>query len=145
MPNLDFEYNEATLIKILKTSEKNPFLTYQINNNTTVGVSIDPEKQKMYDEGRKKANVLLHLDIAEGMGLMKLVAHSTERNPLAHDISGHPICVSTYRITFRGLRYLKYVKWYRWILRNFHEFIPAIAMSGFLIAFATLLISIWWQ
>ncbi|MYA60293.1 MAG: hypothetical protein F4X40_07040 [Chloroflexi bacterium] len=145
MSNFRFEYNEDTLVKILKTSQKRPFLTYQISNNPTVGESIDPEEQKILDQGRRTANDLLHLDIAEGMGLMKLVAHSTERTPLAHDINGRPIRVSTYRITFRGLRYLKYPKLYRGLLRNFHEIKPLIAIFGILIAWLSLLISIWIQ
>ena len=137
-----FEYDENTLIEILEGSMKRAF-RYQIKNNPRYGVHVDPAERERLDEGWKIANKLLHLDFAEDMGLMKSVAHSTKQNPLAFDINGEPICVSTYRMTVRGIRYLRYPKWRRWLAKNFHEINPLIAIIGLFIAWFSLLVSIW--
>ena len=137
-----FEYDEDTLIKILTSSSDNHF-SFQITNKFTLGVSRDPKEQKDLDEGRKLANLLFHLSFAEDMGLMKLVVESTEKNPVVHDLNGEPICISRYQMTYRGMRYLKYSKCQRWLVRNYHEFMPIVAISGISIAWLSLLISIW--
>jgi len=139
-----FDYEEDTLIHILKSSMDGHF-RYQIKNNPRFGEHVDPDEQKRLDEGRNIAIKLLHLDFAEDIGLMKSIAHSTELNPLVRDINGAPVCVSTYRMTYRGIRYLQSPKWWRWLVRNFHEINPLIAIFGVFIAWLSLLISIWIQ
>lgn len=134
-----FEYDENTLVAILDSCMRNAF-RYQMKNNPAIGKSADPDEQVRLDEGRTIANKLFHLDFAEDMGLMKPIAHSTKRNPLVHDISGNPVSVSTYRITYRGIRYLQSPKWRRWLLKSFHG-ISLHALSTVLIACLSLSIS----
>ena len=137
-----FEYDEDTLIEILTSSLSNHF-SFQNTNKYTFGVSRDPNEQKDLDEGRRIANMLFHLSFAEDMGLMKLVVESTEKNPVVHDRDGNPVCISRYQITYRGVRYLRYSKYQRWLVRNYHEFMPIVAILGISIAWLSLLISIW--
>ena len=139
-----FPYDEATLIHILQWSMDH-WLTFQISNDPRFGESVDPERQKRLDEGREVANKLLHLDIAEGMGLMKAIGHSTKRNPTVKDINDEPVCVSTYRITYRGMRYLQSPVWLRWIVRNSHEITPVMAIFGFVVAYLSLALPLWLQ
>ena len=142
MPRKRFSYNEDTLIDILQRSKDRDF-TYQTRNNPEYGAASDPEEQKHLDEGWRIANILFHLDFAEGMGLMKLIHQGTREKPSAKDINGNPIQVSTYRMTYRGIRYLQSSKLRRWVVRNSYEITPWMAAFAIFLALFSLAVSMY--
>lgn len=142
MPRKQFSYDESTLIGILQQSRDRDF-TYQTCNNPTYGEALDPEEQRRLNKGWRIANILFHLDFAEGMGLMKLIHQGTREKPSGKDISGNPFQMSTYRMTYRGIRYLQSSRLRRWVVRNSYEITPWMAAFAIFLAFFSLAVSVY--